>query len=286
MSNIMIRNKFNFEHPYNIYYQMEDFLDTSKIKFSKPFDELRDSPGRSVCPLCGNKRRYYCYDCIVPINHTPPKPDFSLPVKIHIVRHVSEKVSKSSIIPLKMVYPSDVFLYTFTQPDRFDPKVSEGSIDPPLPIFCPEKAVILYPSKESVTVREMDPKLWEGVVENKSGSRAITDVFVIDSTWSTATQVISKSSIFKEIKKHVKLGSDSKTIFWRHQKIGRECLATCEAIYVMLREIFASAPPKDEYDNRYDDVLFYYLHIHGLVQDNYRDSKKHRGHLPNYAIRN
>ena len=282
MSNIIISESASL---FSNNFQMADFLDTSKLRLTKDFTELRNSTGRSVCPVCLNKRKYFCYDCVIPLLHSPPEPVHALPLQIHIVRHNSEKVSKSSIIPLKLVYPKNVFLYTFTQPDRFDPSKKEGSIHPSLPTLDPERTAILFPSKDSVTVGNMDSKLFKGLVENEAESySSIEHVIVIDSTWSTARQVISKTPELKHLKLHIRLGSDSKTIFWRHQKLGRECLATCEAIYVLLREIFDKASPGKVYDHRYDDILFYYFFVHGLVQENYRDSKKHRGHLPDYAI--
>ena len=240
---------------------MKDYLDTSRLKFSIDYSELKNSKGRTDCPRCGNRRRYYCYDCVIPIDHSPPHPKAQLPVKIHIIRHNSEKISKSSIIPFKMIYPNDVFLYTFTQPDRFNPQETEGTINPPLPPLVPNRTVILFPTEDSVTVKEMDPTLWEGVVDNTNGDRGIQNIIVIDSTWSTAMQVISKSIHLRNVDMHVKLGSQCKTIFWRHQRMGRECLATCEAVYVFLREIFDLSACRDSYDNRYDDVLFYYLHV-------------------------
>ena len=253
----------------------KNYLDTSNLKFSVPFDELKSSPGRTVCTRCNAKRRYYCYECVEPIDHVPPNPETKLPFKIHIIRHRSEKPSRSSIIPLKMTYPSEVFLYTFTQPDRFKPEETEGVIEPPLPQNIDwNRAAILYPGKDAVSVEniftERDP---------------LTDVFVIDATWFTAEQVIKRSPELGNIKRMIKLGLENKTIFWRHQREGRECLATCEAIYVLLREVW-DASSDMEYNHEYDDVLFYYLFVHSLIEDNYKDTKKHRGRMPTYTLEN
>ena len=197
---------------------------------------------------------------------------------MHIVRHNSEKASKSSIIPLKLTYPDDAKLYTFTQPDRFDKSKTEGTIDPPLPDLDWSRVAIIFPGKDAKTVDEGPDELWA-----PTSPTCIQHVVLIDSTWSTALQVIGKSPQLRQVPHMIKLASTNKTIFWRHQRIGRECLATCEAIYVLLREVWnkvESAP----YDRRYDDVLFYYIYIHELVNDRYKDGKRHRGHLPDYAV--
>lgn len=266
-----------------ILFQM-NYLETSNLVFSKTFDELRSSPGRTVCPKCNAKRRYYCYDCIEPIDHSPPTPTSKLPLRLHIVRHHSEKPSKSSIIPLKMTYSQDVFLYIFTPAERF--KVAEGApdiglIEPAFPQDIDwDNAAILYPTKDAKTVEELGDHY--GVKsENQS---VVRDVVVIDATWFTAEQVIKKTPELRSIPRHIKLGSNNKTIFWRHQAIGRECLATCEAIYVLLREVWDLSDRP--YNHEFDDVLFYYLFVHSMVDENYRDVKKHRGRLPQYTLEN
>ena len=255
------------------------YLDTCALKFSQPLDQLHGVPERTLCPKCNARRRYYCYDCIVPIGHTPPVPLTRLPVQFHIIRHQSEKTSKSSIIPLKMTYREDVHLYTFAPPDRFNKDDKEGVITPPFPDNMDwTRAAILFPGTNAVGVNEMGDDQWEG-------ETAIEHIIVIDSTWSTALQVIQKTKNLKAVRHMIKLSSSNKTIFWRHQAIGRECLATCEAIYVLLREVWdRKGDAAGVYDRRYDDVLYYYIFIHSLVNDSYRDTKRHRGHLPDYAI--
>lgn len=245
---------------------MNHLSDLNELNFSKSFDELKTVSKRSNCPSCGNLRRYYCYDCVVPLGHVPPSPG-RLPIRFHIVRHASEKPSKSSVIPLKLIYPDDVFLYTFRQANRFDREAREGTIEPELEISDWSKAALLFPTDDAVSWAEH---------RETTNQADITDIVVIDSTWSTAMQVIKTHAKISGIKLRLKLGSSSQTLFWRHQNIDRSCLATCEAVYVFLRE-FAEI-------GNFDDVLFYYVFVHNLITDYYRDTKKHRGHLPQYTI--
>jgi DTW domain-containing protein YfiP len=264
---------------------MTNYLDTSKLFFSKSFSDLENQDGRTRCPNCNNKRKYYCYDCIVAINHEPPVPSHRLPVQVHIVRHKSERRSKSSIIPLKLAYPQDVFLYEFTQPDRFDSSANEGRIVPSFANdFDWEHTALLFP--EEGVARTLSEILHPREAEqstNKTTPPVIRNILVIDSTWSTALQVIKRSGEIRSIKHRIGLGEGNKTIFWRHQKINRRCLATCEAIYVLMREMW-DATGTAQYDHRYDDVLYYYVFVHSLINEHYRTTKRHKGHLPEYAL--
>ena len=260
-----------------------NYLNTSELKFSKSFADLESQDGRSRCPKCNNKRKYYCYDCVVAIGHEPPKPPYRLPVQVHIVRHKSESRSKSSIIPLKLSYPEEVFLYEFTQPDRFDPSQREGTIEPAFsPNFDWNHTALLFP-EEGVSKTLSEILNESNDTSSTTGIPIIRNIVVIDSTWSTALQVIKRTPQIRDIKYKIKLGEGNKTIFWRHQKIDRSCLATCEAIYVVMRELW-DAKNISKYDHQYDDVLYYYVFVHSLINDHYRTTKRHKGHLPQYAL--
>jgi DTW domain-containing protein YfiP len=269
--------------------RMNYLADITQLKFSKSFDSVVSSgTSRTECPSCKRLRKYYCYDCVVPLCHEPPKPTQPLPVQFHIIRHNSEKPSKSSIIPLKLTYPDDVFLYTFRLIDRYD-EHSEGELIPNLPDDIDwDRTALLFPEKGvSKSVSEMDPGLFNtnGALAGAATSSAtITRVIVIDSTWGTAMQVIKRTPGLEKVKYRIQLSSQNKTIFWRHQTIDRSCLATCEAIYVLLREIWDAKDSKEPYDNRYDDVMFYYVFVHSLINDHYASTKRHKGWLPEYAL--
>ena len=64
------------------------------------FDCLKalNEQGRGQCPKCKAKRKFYCYDCILPVNDPAELPRLKLPVDVTVIRHPKEKRSKSSII--------------------------------------------------------------------------------------------------------------------------------------------------------------------------------------------
>jgi hypothetical protein len=276
----------------------QHYLNLEAFKFSSTFDELEAIDHRDKCPKCGMMRKFYCYDCAMAISHQPPKPENKLALRVIIVRHNSEKPSKSSVIPLKLTYPHEVELHTFTQPDRFDKTQKVGTIEP---AFSKDidwrRTAIVFPGDNAKTVREFPKQMWPNIVnlnegrtdgnnDSVSGSdnQSILNIVVIDATWSTASQVIQKTPELKSVPHMIKLHSSNQTIFWRHQQIGRECLATCEAVYVFFRELWDWAQPDVAYDKRFDDILFYYIYVHTIVNDHYRTTKRHRGHLPSYAL--
>ena len=271
-----------------VLYNMRDtnYLDLDSFKFSKNFDGLKAINHREKCPQCSMMRKFYCYDCGVPVSHEPPKPEHKLPLRVIIVRHNSEKPSKSSIIPLKLTYPNEVALHTFTQPDRFDKTQKIGTIEPPFPEDIDwSRTAIVFPGEHAKTVREFPKRMWPDISNPREVDEdAIRNIVVIDATWSTALQVIEKTPELKAVPHMIKLHSSNQTIFWRHQQIGRECLATCEAVYVFFRELWDWVEPDLAYDKRFDDILFYYIYIHTIVNDHYRSTKRHRGHLPSYAL--
>ena len=261
-----------------------NYLDLSALKFSKDFEQLKAINTRAKCPKCSMMRKFYCYDCAVPVSHDPPKPKTRLPLKVIVVRHNSEKPSKSSIIPLKLVYPLDVDLHVFTQPDRFDQTQKIGTISPAFHTDIDwSRTAIVFPGETARTVQEFDRSI---LSESKIGDSEsqIKNIVLIDSTWSTAIQVIQKTPELQRVPYMIKLGSTNQTIFWRHQRIGRECLATCEAAYVFFRELWDACNPDTLYDRRYDDLLYYYIYIHSVVNEHYRTTKRHKGHLPQYAL--
>ena len=60
---------------------------------------------RAKCPKCGKSMKFYCYDCIIPVTKSPC-PKLDLPLDVTVIAHPKEKVSKSSILPAKIVAPN------------------------------------------------------------------------------------------------------------------------------------------------------------------------------------
>ena len=64
------------------------------------------------------------------------------------------------------------------------------------------------------------------------------------------------------------------TMFWRPQKGKPDtCLATIEAIYHFFKQ-YAAAFECCPYDGRYDNLLFWFVHYHNLIQNEYK-GKQH-----------
>ena len=84
------------------------------------FDCLRalNEQERGECPKCKAKRKFYCYDCILPVNDQKELPRLNLPVDVTVIRHPKEKRSKSSIISSQIIAPDNIqILHTVDVPD-------------------------------------------------------------------------------------------------------------------------------------------------------------------------
>ena len=200
------------------------------------FDVLSEaSSHRSECTVCHKSRRFFCYDCEKPLLDINRIPKVALPVTLHIVRHSGEKKSKSSVIPLKMVSPEHVSLYSFHR-----------SATASLPNVSSDDTVILYPSDDSLEVDQID---WS----------PIKNILVVDSTWTQTREVLGILQSDKYRK--VRLSNLYETKFWRYQNKPASCLATVEAIYLVLRDAFESFP------GQFDDLLWFYAFNHRLIRE-------------------
>lgn len=63
-----------------------------------------------------------------------------------------------------------------------------------------------------------------------------------------------------------------------------DCLATIEAIYYFMKELFCHTC-NEEYDGRYDDLLWMYLWTYNLIQKKYVAEGKTFFHIENYIKR-
>ncbi|XP_062615440.1 tRNA-uridine aminocarboxypropyltransferase 1-like [Saccostrea cucullata] len=96
---------------------------------------------RSICPKCLKSRKFYCYNCFVPLKGTEDLiPKVKLPLKIDIIKHPNECDGKSTSAHAAVLAAEDVHVYTYPcipdYPDR-------------------SKVVLVFPGKNSQILDEM-----------------------------------------------------------------------------------------------------------------------------------
>ncbi len=74
---------------------------------------------RVLCPNCKKSCKYYCCNCLLPVTKSKI-PKLNLPIKVTVICHPKEKVSKSSILPAKLLAPDDVEIIQSTEAPKFD----------------------------------------------------------------------------------------------------------------------------------------------------------------------
>ena len=98
------------------------FLKNLCLSSFAPLDEMTE---RVDCPKCGKSCKYYCCNCIESVVKSG-LPKLNLPLKVTVIKHPKEKVSKSSILPVKLLAHNQVeILSTLEVPvlresDNFD----------------------------------------------------------------------------------------------------------------------------------------------------------------------
>lgn len=214
-------------------------LSSLKISSHDPLDKLTT---RQHCPKCNASRKYFCYDCFLPLGDVPV-PKLELPIICDILYYAGELKSKSTAVHAKILAPDHVNFIEY--PEN-------------LPDWNPEETVLLYPSPDAVSAKDLD-------------FSKIKRVVFVDSQWH-ATHRILRDERVQELK-HVKI-MNYKTFFWRWQHEGEDCLATIEAIYYFYKEYQEGL--KKKYDGEYDDLLYYFAFFHKMIQD--RCIKEGRSH--------
>jgi len=95
----------------------QGFMNNLRLHSFDGLEKLNNGD-RGTCPKCNSKRKFYCYDCMVPLNPVEELPQLKLPVDVTVIRHPKEKKSKSSIIPSKLIAPDNVeILHTIEVPE-------------------------------------------------------------------------------------------------------------------------------------------------------------------------
>jgi len=225
-------------------------------EITKQFMQLKLSPQdhlhtleRAVCGKCGRRRKYFCYSCLIPMGDPTLAPHLTLPLEVDIIHHPTELVSKSTAIHAKIISSENVHIYEF----------------PDFPDYHRDETLLLFPSQDSLTVKEID-------------FSSIKKVVFVDSQWQKTRKMMSDQRLSSL--KCMKIDTQ-KTKFWRYQRFGENYLATIEAIYHFFKEYHTQKT--GSYEGQYDDILYYYSLFYNLIQDHYKSTKKPFPRMENYV---
>eukprot|EP00667_Euglena_gracilis_P022488 EG_transcript_25081 len=214
----------------------------SGLKFSAPLSGITDLP-RKECGKCKRKRKYYCYNCVLPIYPERHQCALRLPLQLHVYKHFKEKNSRTTSLHAAIVSP-DVHIYTY--PDLG-------------PDLDPSETLVLYPSPDAVPLSQI-----EDLTKYKNA-------VVIEATWQQSRCISREPKVCQF--KRVRL-DHHRSIFWRYQKKDDTFLATIEAIYFFFVEyrnaVLAKEGSEARYDGEYDDLLFFYSHMYQTIQQFYK----------------
>jgi DTW domain-containing protein YfiP len=229
--------------------------------------ELVSKQPREKCGRCGASRKFYCYDCLVPIGPAANHPSLRLPIPLDVVLHHNEGRSKSTGLHA-CVLSKDAHLVVY--PDELkDFRPAPGSF-------------LLFPADAGTPSTPLD----------ELDLDTVKRLVVVDSTWAQAKQMIREPVIAALPRVSI---ATEKTRFWRFQT-GKpdECLATIEAIHSFYRQWAVKQAKnankhekRDEQgheedgdnnnnnnNNNHDDLLFYFKIMYDIVQNSYRSSGK------------
>ncbi|XP_033732980.1 DTW domain-containing protein 1-like isoform X1 [Pecten maximus] len=96
-------------------------------------------------------------------------------------------------------------------------------------------------------------------------------VIIIDSTWNQTKRISSDERLKGLACIELKTRHSN---FWRHQKdIPSTYLSTIEAIYYFLRDYHDVFVARDEYDGRYDNLLFFFTFMYSKIRNMYNGGK-------------
>jgi DTW domain len=219
--------------------------------FLDSFESL-ETAERLKCPNCDSYRKYYCYDCCVPL--VPNFPRISLPIQATILKCKKEPRSKSSVMVLKVVCP-----------ETSDVAGCLGE-DDSIPVF-PQGSVLVFPGNHSKTLSEF----------SDSDLESINKFIFIDSTWHQTTSMMKNKNLaalpMLRLENHT-------TAFWRYQNESKNSLATIEAVYYTYvdyhKEMKNRGLYQDDYQGQYDNLLWYFVFNYNVIQTEYTQ-KRHKG---------
>ena len=210
------------------------------------FAPLQSCSERTKCPKCGKPRKYFCYDCVVPL--TSGVPHVELPMCADIVHYYTEQRSKSTSMHGALLAPQNVRLVEY-------PSAVDAMKEP----YDPKETIVLYPAEDAVTVAEMPAEELARVKR----------VVLLDSQWSNAPRMLRHRALSGL--RHVKIQT-AKTAFWRYQRHGQDHLATVEALYWFMREVY-EAREHTAYTGQFDDLLWYFAFNYAIIQQHYNSRR-------------
>eukprot|EP01104_Vermistella_antarctica_P017808 TRINITY_DN6389_c0_g1_i1.p1 TRINITY_DN6389_c0_g1~~TRINITY_DN6389_c0_g1_i1.p1 ORF type:complete len:308 (+),score=64.82 TRINITY_DN6389_c0_g1_i1:125-1048(+) len=202
-------------------------------------DVLYRTQDRSQCSQCGSTTKYYCVTCPRFLGPRDDFPLLNLPIKLDIIHHPTEKISKSTAVHASLLAPDHVRMLEF--PDE-------------VPEYSEEDTLLLYPKEGAPLLEEL-----EDLHKYKR-------LVAIDSQWNRCFTMCSHPNFAKL--KCVRIKSRT-TLFWRWQVKSPEYLATIEAIYYFYAD-YERALNNGNYDGKYDDILYLFAFHYTLIQSEYR----------------
>ncbi|XP_011205554.1 tRNA-uridine aminocarboxypropyltransferase 1 [Bactrocera dorsalis] len=217
--------------------------------------------GRFTCTQCNRSRKFYCYNCYVPVGNVGDFiPHVEIPIDIDIIKHKKEIDGKSTSAHAAVLAKDRVHVYAY--PDMPDYSKMDG-------------VILIFPSAKSLTVPQLFNQRVRLKTENNYGlpkghnigtmlrwrideikdepeeGEEYTDkvytydnlpvkrAIFIDSTWNQS-RGIYKDERLKGLPTVVLQNRFSQ--FWRHQRGSpRWYLATVEAVHQFLLEVHVNA---------------------------------------------
>jgi hypothetical protein len=79
-SNLLMKRKMEQETETTKQNEIKDEI-VSKIKFTKEFSILQEMK-KDKCKICNKSRKYFCYDCMVPMESSSELPNVKLPIRV------------------------------------------------------------------------------------------------------------------------------------------------------------------------------------------------------------
>lgn len=108
-----------------------------KIDHRNPFEFMKiddnqflnDINGRMACPKCSKSRKFFCYNCCVPVQGMEDRfPRVQLPVQIDIIKHKQEIDGKSTAIHAAILAPDNVNIYTYPDIPEYSSNAEDGTV--------------------------------------------------------------------------------------------------------------------------------------------------------------